>query len=106
MVVIEKNNKIRFCLEPRNLNRALKIEQFPLPTIEEIATRLSKSKVFTVLNCSRGFYQIPSDKKSSKLTTFNTPFGRYYYKRLPFANKPAPEICQRYMVEYFKKLNR
>ena len=49
-------------------------------TIDEIATRLHRAKVFTVLDVRQGFWHVPLDEKSSLLTTFNTPFGRYRWK--------------------------
>ena len=48
-------SKIRICLDPRDLNVAIKREHFPMPTIEEIATRLNGGKVFSVLDASNGF---------------------------------------------------
>lgn len=35
---------------------------------------------------------MPLDKESSKLCTFNTPFGRYSFLRLPFGISNASEI--------------
>ena len=46
-----------------------------------------------------GFYQIPLDSESKKLTTFITPFGRYCFQRVPFGITSAPEIFQRKMAE-------
>ena len=34
------------------------------------------------------------DEESSKLTTMTTPYGRYRWKRLPFALKVSSEIFQ------------
>ena len=50
-------SKIRICLDPRDLNVAIKREHFPMPTIDEIATRLhgAKFKVFSVFDASNGF---------------------------------------------------
>ena len=39
------------------------------------------------------------DKESSKLTTMITPFGRYWWKRLPFGLKVSSEIFQRKLDE-------
>ena len=48
-----------------------------------------------MLDAKNGFWQIPPDEKSSMLTCFNTPFGRYRCLRKPFGINSAPEICQR-----------
>ena len=75
-----------------------------MPTIEEIATRLNGAKIFSVFDASNGFWQIELDEKSSLLTTFNTPFGRFKWKRMPFGINSAPEIWQRRMYEHIEGL--
>ena len=76
MVTVEKpNGKLRICLDPFDLNKATKRHQHHLPTTEEILSKLSNGKVFTKLDASCGYWQIPVDAESSKLLTFNTPFG-------------------------------
>ena len=75
-----------------------------MPTIEEIATRLNGAKLFSVFNASNGFWQVELDEESSMLTTFNTPFGRYRWKRMPFGINSAPEVWQRRMREHIEGL--
>ena len=41
-----------------------------------------------------GFLQVESDEESSKLTVFQTPWGRYRFHRMPFGINPAPELFQ------------
>ena len=95
MVVVEKkNNKIRICLDPRDLNRAIMRSHYPLPTIEQVASRLNNAKVFSVLDAKTGFWQVKLDQQSSYLTTFNTPFGRFRWLRMPFGISSAPEVWQ------------
>ena len=96
--------KLRICLDPRDLKLAIKREHFPMPTIEEIATRLDGAKLFSVFDASNGFWQVELDDESSSLTTFNTPFGRYRWKRMPFGINSAPEIWQRKMREHVEGL--
>ena len=92
VVVPKKDGKLRICLDPRDLNRAIRREHYPLPTIEDVATRLHGAKVFTVLDVRKGFWHVELDEESSFLTTFNTPFGRYRWKRMPFGICSAPEV--------------
>ena len=91
MVVVAKPGKIRICLHPRDLNKALQRPKYQMPTLEEVLPKLSKAKVFTTLDAKDGFYQIGLDESSSKKTTFWTPYVRYRYLRMPFGINLAPE---------------
>ena len=51
-----KPNKLRFGIDPKDLNRAIKRSLYPMPPIEEVATKLSKAKVLTVLDTKSGFW--------------------------------------------------
>ena len=73
-----------------------------IPTVDEIVHQLRGSSVFSELDAVSGFWQIPLDPETAKLTTFITPFGRYFMKRLPFGISSAPEIFQRTMTELLR----
>jgi len=74
-------------------------------TVEEIAAQLSGSTVFSTLDASSGFWHVQLDEPSSKLTTFNTPYGRYRFLRLPFGINSAPEVFQRRMTQAFEDID-
>ena len=48
---------MRICLDPTDLNEAIKREHYQMPRIEEVATRLNRSKLFTVVDAKDGFWQ-------------------------------------------------
>ena len=93
---------LRICIDPRDLNKALKRPHYPMVTVEEVANRLAGAKSFTSLDACSGYWQLPVDDESSKLLTFNTPWGRYRFARLPFGTSPAPELYQREMDRLFE----
>lgn len=96
MVVVRKpNGNLRICIDPKDLYKVLKHNHYPLPTIEDILPDLSRAKVFTTFDAKNGLWHIALDDESSRLTTFNTPFGRYRRLRLPFGLSSAPEEFQR-----------
>ena len=97
MVTVIKPNKIRLCIDPTQLNTAIRREHYPLRTVEEVISQMSNAKYFAKYDAAQGFYQISLDESSSRLCTFATPFGRYKFNRLPFGIKSAPEIYQRVM---------
>ena len=78
-----KNGDLRICLDPKDLNKAIQREHYPLPTIEDVATQFYGAKLFTILDVRNGFWHVVLDESSSFLTTFHTPFGRYRWKRMP-----------------------
>jgi hypothetical protein len=105
MVVNEKRSgKLRICIDPRDLNKALLREHYQLPTQEEITSRLAGAKYFNMLDATSGFWQMPLDEDSSYLTTFNTPFGRYRFTVVPFGLTFAQEVFRRTVHEQFRYL--
>ena len=105
MVVALKKDKVRICIDPKDLNKAIKREHHPMKTVEEVVSTISGAKLFSVLDAKSGFLQIKLDYESSLLTTFNTPVGRYRWLRLPFGLKCAPEIFQRVMDQMLEGIN-
>ena len=97
VVAVKPGKDIRICLDPRDLNKAVLREHYPIPTVEEILASIPEAKMFSVLDAKSGYLQIKLDYESSMLTTFNTPIGRFRWLRLPFGIKSAPEIYQRLM---------
>ncbi|KAK3103001.1 hypothetical protein FSP39_015684 [Pinctada imbricata] len=104
LVVVEKPHKVRICLDPRDLNRAIQRKHYPMKTVDDISHQLAGAKIFSTLDASNGFWGIVLDKESSRLTTFNTPFGRYRYKRMPFGICSAPEVFQKKMSQIFENI--
>ena len=70
MVIVAKPQKIRICLDPKDLNRAVQRPKFQMPTLEELLPDLSKARIFSSFDAKDGFYQVSLDDESSKLTTF------------------------------------
>ena len=81
-VLIEGTNKqgkpkLRICLDPTNLSKAIIKELYHFKTPKDISHLLADSTVMTALNYKKGYWHQELDKVSSYLTTFNTEFGRY-----------------------------
>ena len=70
-------------IHPRDLNRAIKRPKYQMPTVDEVLPKLSRAKVFTVLEAKDGFHKVKLDNESSFLTTFWTPFGRHRHLGMP-----------------------
>ena len=101
LIVEKKNGSLRLCLDPRDLNKAIKREHFVIPTCEDVTARLHGKRVFSLIDMTNGFWQVCLDDESSRLCTFNTPFGRYRMRRLPFGISSAPEVFQKRNMQVF-----
>ena len=104
VMMLKPNGKVRLCLDPKPLDKALKRSHYPLPVIEEVLPDLSKAKVFSMVDVKDWFWHVP-EEESSKLTTSATPWGRYMWLKMPFGISVAPEEFQRRLSDFLLGLN-
>ena len=93
----KSNGKLRICLDPKDLNTAIKRPHYPTPTLEEITHKLAGSMIFSKLDARHGYWSVQLDVESKRLTTFNSPFGRYCFRRLPFGLNLSQDVFQERM---------
>ena len=105
LVCVAKNTgALWLCLDPKDLNCAIKRPHYFTPTLEVILPKLNGAKCFSILDARSGYWNIKLDQESSLLTTFNSPFGRHRFLRLPFGLICAQDIFQRKVDETFGDL--
>ena len=95
LVVMKPDGRVRICIDPKPLNKALKRNHYPLPVIDDFVADLKDAKIFSTVDAKDGFWHVSLDEESSYLTTFETPFGKFRWNRLPFGISVAPEEFQR-----------
>ena len=100
----KKDESIRCCMDCKDLNNAVKREHYTIPTYDEVSARLARARKFSLVDAAHGFWHIKLDEQSSRLCTFNTPFGRYRWKRMPFGLKSAPEVFQKHLINALEGL--
>ncbi len=88
-------------MNPKDLNRAIKRQQFHIPTTQDVLIHLSDMKVFTKLDQKDSYQQIPLDEKCQELTTSNTPFDQYCFVVLSFGFKATSEVLQKRNYQVF-----
>jgi len=55
LVVCKPNGKIRICIDPKPLNKALRRCNYMMGTIDDVLPQLAKAKVFSSMDVFRGF---------------------------------------------------
>ena len=76
-----------------------------MPKVEDIFLKLKGATYFTTLDLRAGYHHIPLDNSSILKTTFNSPFGKYEYVKVPFGLAQAPAYFQELMTNILKDFN-
>ena len=92
--VKKPDGSLRLCLDPKDLNKAIKRNQWYNRTIDDILPELCNSKFFSLLDATSGYWHVKLDYQSSLLTTFNTPWGKFRWLCLPFGLKVSGDVFQ------------
>ena len=96
--VVKSDGSIRICGDYKvTVNQAAKVDQYPIPRIDDLFASLSGGKKYTKLDLSHAYQQVPLDEASRQYVTINTHKGLFRYNRLPFGVSSAPSIFQRIM---------
>ena len=75
----------------------MKQTNYLLPSTERIFTQLNGGRIFSKLDLSETYLQIPVYEKCAEIITINTHKRLYKFLRLPFGIKVAPAIFQQVM---------
>ena len=86
--------KLRICLDPRDLNEALKREPYHTRSVDEITAKLQGMTVFTIVDFKKGYWMVVLHSDSRKLTCMTLPFGRFQWTQLPMGTVVAQDIFQ------------
>ena len=83
--------KFRWCVDYRGLNTRTIPDASHIGDVNANLTRLEGSRVFTTLDASGAFHQIPVAPESRECTAFSTHRGSFQFTSLPFGviNGPA-----------------
>ena len=77
VLVPKTNGKVRLCLDLAWLNQAFIRQIHRGSTLNNILPRLNNVKYMSIIDASLGYHNLQLDTKSSYLTMFVCPFGRY-----------------------------
>lgn len=95
VIIFKPNGDIRICVDMRRANKAIRRENYPLPTFDSFLTKLRKASYFSRLDLVSAYHQLELHPESRPITTFITHKGMFRYKRLMFGVNSAPEIFQK-----------
>lgn len=107
VIARKKDSSPRFCVDFRRLNDLSEEVDSPLPLIYETIKDLGSAHIFSTIDLKSGYWQIPMEESSKRLTAFSVPDGgRYQFRVMPFGLMNAPSTFQRLMQDVLTGLLR
>src|ERR1700722_15849243 len=89
--------RLRPCWDYRFVNNLIKGDAFPLPPPVNMFDALQGSRLFSKLDLTKGFWQIPMHEASKAILAMYTPLGLMEPNYMPFGMKNSPGVFQRAM---------
>ena len=87
--------KWRMVCDYRALNKLDKRDAYPLPAIDTVLDSLRGAKVYSKMDLTQYFHQIPMHPDSIHKTAITTRYGNFEWLVVPFGLRNAPSIAQR-----------
>ena len=89
--------KVRPCIDYRRLNSVTENDAFPLPRIQDCLDAVSGSTLYSTMDLTSGYHQVPVMNSDIPKTAFVTKYGLYEFLKMPMGLKSAPMTFQRVM---------
>lgn len=97
VLVTKKDNTYRFCVDFRDINPIMVFDAERIPDVNALFAKLSGHQVFSRLDLSKGYWQVPFTHSARPLTAFQTPLGLFHFTNMPFGLVTAPATFCRLM---------
>ena len=105
VLIWKKNGDLRVCTDFRWLNKRTLRDAHPLPHQADCLAALGGNSLFSTMDLTSEFYNMPLHEDDRKYSAFTTPMGLYEYNRLPQGLCNSPGSFMRMMTSIFGDQN-
>ena len=103
-LVRKKDGSVRPCVDYRQLNKVTKPDAFPVPKADECIDAVSGAKIFSTIDLTSGYFQVPVKREDIPKTAFTSKHGLYEFTSTPFGMINSGATFQRVMELALKGL--
>ena len=100
----KKDGTIRTVADMRKVNKITVFDSESMPDPQAIFAKIAGSKVYSKLDCCKGYWQVPMKPEHRQYTAFSNPFGNYQFKMMPFGLVNAGATYNRMMRKLLKNV--
>ena len=97
----KKDNKVRVCIDFKDLNKVSLKDDFPLPHIDLLVDSIVGHSMLPFIDGVLEYNQILMAPKDMEKTTFITEWGTYYYRVMAFGLKNVKATYQQAATTLF-----
>ncbi|GBO35270.1 Retrovirus-related Pol polyprotein from transposon 17.6 [Araneus ventricosus] len=94
------------CVDYRKLKSVTRAEYFPLPNIEERIELIAGARYITVIDFTKGYWQIPLTPQAQRYTTLSKHFGSYKPLTMPFGLLNAPFCFSKFIATLLQRYGK
>lgn len=104
LVTSSQNHKRRMVIDySRTINRFTELDAYPIPSINEIVSKVASYKVFSTIDLQSAYHQVPIPEKERPYTAFEATGELYQFTRIPFGTTNGVAAFQRTMDQVIRK---
>ena len=100
-----RSDKWRLVIDYRYVNTLMQDDSYQIPNVQDLITRLSGSKYFSLIDLNWGFWNVSLTEEAQQYTGFVVPErGVFIWTVLPFGLKTGPSVFQRAIEKALRPL--
>ena len=104
IVVVNKDNTLRMCIDYSYINSQTIRKPFPCPDIRRLINSFNKCIIFSMLDINKAFYNVAVEESSIPYTSFITNSGQYECLVMPFGGVNCPPTWAQATGESFRNV--